>query len=499
MKAFLGRAWPQCRLLYGAKAVPRGSSSFLLDILAAVGYSLLDGSTNSTGLKSDKIALDALALFQAALPADFFEGERKAARQKPEKGVYTAAVVVLLVILQRLLQGKATLSGAVQQLLSGRLQQLLRRHKRIEEGTLSDNTGAYSRARSRLPKAVVEMAADQVVEYLLAEHKEALPGLGRQAFLLDGSSLDLPHTQELVKAYPPASGGHGIAHWPIMRVVVAHDLVSGIALRPAWGAMYGGQAVSEQALSEQIIDRFPARSIAVIDRNFGVFSVAWHAQCRDHAMVARLTDVRARALLHGKLPSQADQWIDWKPSRWDRQAHPNLPAEACLRVRWIATRVVRKGKPIQLYLLTTLDLPVERIVELYGFRWNIELDLRSLKQTVHLHSLRSTTQDMAEKELVLGVTAYNFVRAAIYAAARAANLNPRRISFSRAQDVVNACLPNLRAARSEQEYALELERMLRRIAHCKLPPTSHRPTYSRAIWPRSSAFPWRKVAECPRE
>jgi len=256
--------------------------------------------------------------------------------------------------------------------------------------------------------------------------------------------------------------------------------------------MYGDQAVSEQALAETILERLPEGSIGVMDRNFGVFSVAWYAHARNHPIVVRLTDVRARSLLGGKLPPQTDQWIDWKPSRWDRSAHPNLPADACIRMRFIATRVLRKGKVIQLYVLTTLELPVEPIVELYGFRWNIELDLRSLKQTVHLHSLRSTTPDMADKELVLGVTAYNFVRAAIYAAAQAANLNPRQISFSRAQDVVNACLPNLRAARSEQEYTLQLEDMLRRIAQCKLPPTSHRPSYPRAIWLRSNSFPKRK-------
>ena len=449
----------------------------------------MDGSTNTTSLEIDKTALDALELFQAALPAELFERQRKAARQRPEKGVYTAAVVVLLVILQRLLQGKATLSGAVQQVLSGRLKGLLPKHKRIQEGTLSGNTGAYSRARCRLPKAVAEMAADQVVEYLLAEHKEALPGLGRQAFLMDGSSLTLPHTKELLKVYPPGRGRHGESHWPVMLVVVAHDLVSGIALRPAWGAMYGEQAVSEQTLAESIIDRLPEGSVMVDDRNFGVFSVAWYADQKKHPFVVRMTDARARSLLRGKLPQETDQWIDWKPSRWDRSAHPTLPGDACIRVRLIATRVVRKGKVIQLYLVTTLDLPIGQIVELYGFRWNIELDLRSLKQTVHLHSLRSTTPDMAEKELVLGVTAYNFVRAAIHAAARAANMNPRHISFSRAQDVVNACLPNLRAARSEQEYAFELEQMLRRIAQCKLPRTSHRPSYPRAVWPRGSAFP----------
>jgi DDE family transposase len=457
---------------------------------------LVDGSANTTtGLEIDKTALDALELFQTVLPAQFFEDLRKRAGQRPEKGVYTAAVVVLLVILQRLLQGKATLHGAVQHVLSGGLNRVLPKHKRIAEGTLSGNTGAFSRARCRLPKLVVEMAADRVVQYLLAGHKEALPGLGRQAFLLDGSSVDLPHTQELVKAYPPASNQHGASHWPMMRVLVAHDLISGIALRPAWGPMYGGQAVSEQSLAEAIVDRLPEGSIVVWDRNFGVFSVSWYANRKNHPILGRLTDARARSLNGGKLPSKADQWMDWKPSRWDRAAHPDLPADACIRVRFIATQVVRQGKVIPLYLVTVLDLPVEQIVELYGFRWNIELDLRSLKQTVHLHSLRTTTPDMAEKELVLGVTAYNFVRAAIWAAAQAANLEPRRISFSRAQDVVNACLPILQAARSEEEYAVELGRVLRRIAQCKLPQSHHRQSYRRAVWPRRDNFPKQKPAK----
>jgi hypothetical protein len=452
----------------------------------------VDGSIDAPSLDFDQ-TVGVLTLFQAALSAEFFRQQRLAAGLPPEEGgFYTTAVVVMLMIMQRLVQGKATLSGAVQQLLCGQLGDLVPEPKRIQEETASSNTGAYSRARTRLPKAVTQSAADQVVEYILGDHPEALPGLGLQAFLVDGSSVALSHTEELLEVYPAPSNQHGEGHWPVMRVVVAHDLVSGIALRPAYGPMYGDQAVSEQALAEQIIDRMPAGSVGVLDRNFGVFSVAWYADRQNHPLLVRMTDARARALLHGKLPQQTDQWVDWKPSRWDRAHHPDLPSDVCIRVRWIATRVRRKGKVIQLYLVTTLDLAVEQIVELYGLRWNIELDLRSLKQTVHLHSLRALTVDMAEKELMLAVTAYNFVRAAILAAAGAAQMDPRQISFSRAQDVVNACMPNLRAAASEQQYAVELQRMLRRIAQCKLPQTSHRPSYPRAIWPRRNAFPKRK-------
>lgn len=453
----------------------------------------VDGSIDTPTLDFDTTA-GALRLFQAALPTEFFQQQRTAARLPVEEtGFYTTAVVMMLMIMQRLVQGKGALSGAVQQLLCGQLGELVPDHKRIRENTASPNTGTYSRARTRLSKAVTNSAADRVVGYLLADHPEVLPGLGIQAFLVDGSSVTLSHTEALLEVYPVASNQHGEGHWPVMRVVVGHDLVSGIALSPAFGPMYGDQAVGEQALVEQIIDRMPAGSVAVADRNFGVFSVAWYANRKKHPLLVRMTDARARALLGGKLPQQTDQWVDWKPSRWDRARHPDLPGDACIRVRLIATRVVRQGKGIQLYLVTTLDLALEQLVALYGLRWNIELDLRSLKQTVHLHSLRALTPDMAEKELVLAVTAYNFVRAAICAAARAAGMDPRRISFSRAQDVVNAWMPQLQTAASEEQYDQALQRMLRLIARCKLPQSSHRPSYPRALWPRrNAAFPKRK-------
>src|SRR5437867_1932136 len=103
---------------------------------------------------------------------------------------------------------------------------------------------------------------------------------------------------------------------------------------------------------------------------------------------------------------------------------------------------------------------LEQIVELYARRWNIETDLRSLKQTVRLHMLRSQTPAMVAKELILGVTAYNLVRAIIHTAARQANLDPRSLSFARVQDVVNAWLPLLAATTSEAQYQAEFQRMM---------------------------------------
>jgi hypothetical protein len=397
-------------------------------------------------------------------------------------------------MMRQRLDPKGTLSTAVADVTDGRPETLLPSHKRLTEGTLSANTGGYSAARQRLGVEVVNQVADRIFSYLQQDSPEALPGLGRQVFLLDGSSLTLAATPELLEAYPPSENTHGVSHWPVLKLVVATDLVSGIAMRPSWGPMYGEHAVSEQALATTSLDQLPAGAVLVDDRNFGIFSFTLEATKRDHPVVARLTDSRARSILKGRLPQKTDEWVDWKPSRWELSHHPELKKDDCVRGRVIAIQVTRQGRSIQLYFFTTLDLPPEQIAELYGYRWNIETDLRSLKRTVRLHSLTAKSVDMVAKELVLGIAAYNLVRGAMVAAAHIAGIDPRRLSFSRVQDIVNASLPSLAAAiDNPQEYQRLLDRMLRRAAQCKLPRRQRR-SYSREVWPRGSSFPHRKKA-----
>ena len=186
-----------------------------------------------------------MALFRVAAPPEFFRELRMASGLRAEGGVYTVEVTTWMLMRQRL-DDKATLSTAVAEVTAGRPQALLPSHKRLEEGTLSSNTGAYSKARQRLDKETSGEVADRIFNYLIADAPEALPGLGRRAFLLDGSSLDLPATPELRKAYPPAQNQHGSAHFPVLRIVAATDVVTGMAMQPCWGPMYGDQAVSEQ-------------------------------------------------------------------------------------------------------------------------------------------------------------------------------------------------------------------------------------------------------------
>lgn len=432
-------------------------------------------------------------LFGKAVPPEFFDQLRERL-DLPDRGIYSLAVVVWLMMWQRL-DGRGSLAAAVQQVVQGVLGDLVPPEKRVVEQRVSSNTGALSRARKRLPREAVEAVCDQIFTKLMEPMPIQPSGdLTSRLFLIDGSSMRLPHTVALKEAYPPGNNQHGEAHWPVIRMLVGHHLSSGLAVRPCWGPMYGSEAVSEQGLTEQMMERLPAGTALMADRNFAVFSVAWAAQQHDYGVLFRITGERARKIAGQSLPPSGSECrIEWRPSREDRRAHPDLPAEAVVRGRLIVAHVVGEdGKPLNLYLFTTLEEPLEILVALYRRRWHIELDIRSLKQTLRMHSLSSKTPEMAAKELLLAIAGYNLVRSVQMAAARQSNVEPRRLSFSRVQAVVMTALPRLATTTDTAEWQMEYQRVLRWAAQGKLPNRTRPRSYDRAVWGKGATFPRRK-------
>jgi hypothetical protein len=318
--------------------------------------------------------------------------------------------------------------------------------------------------------------------------------LPQRVYLLDGSSLQLEHAPELVKAFPPGSNQVGAAHWPVVRLAVLHDVETGLAERPTWGPMYGVEAVSEQALAERAMQSLPAGSVIIGDRNFGIFSTAYSAQRKGYGVLLRLTDVRAKSLFGGPIARQGDDPVCWRPSRWDGKGKckHDWPADAQITGRLIAWRVGRGKHKQWLYLFTTLSLPAGEVVALYGRRWNIETDLRSLKQTIRLQRIAVHSVDMMEKELLVAVLAYNLVRALMVLAAQCAKIDPRELSFTRACNIVLDGYPKILAAPTAGQQQQELLRIVDLVARCRLPKRKKRRAFPREVWGRGYRFPKRR-------
>lgn len=433
-----------------------------------------------------------LDLYQQTVCAGVVQHLEKQTGARRNRGVYSAAVVLWLMMLQRL-EGRGTLASAVQMLLEGAAEPLLSPCRRVRQKRISCRTGGYCQARQKLPKLLCRQVSQELVERLRVVLNPAGAGGPANVFVLDGSSLELEHTRSLVELYPPAHNQHGQSHWPVLRIVVLHDVETGLAQQPCWGPMFGPQAVSEQELAEQAMDSLPAQSVVVGDRNFGIFSIAYAAQQRGLRVLLRLTEVRAQKLAGTAVSQPGERRLSWHASRWDSGKQRRLPLAAALEGRLVAARIGRGKSKQWLYLFTTLDLPAEEILQLYARRWNIETDLRSLKRTVRLHHISAQSPDMMEKEILLAVSAYNLVRAVMCMAARRSRIDPRQLSFTHVLTVVDHAWPKLIAAPSQLHHDQEFLRVLDMAAQCTLPKRGKHRSYLRLPWRRGGPARFRKA------
>jgi hypothetical protein len=436
----------------------------------------------------DQPDTDAMRLYQQCISSAVVEYLQKQMRVKMRDCVYTAQVVIWLMICQWL-QPKGTLASTVETLSDGAADPLLSHRGRLRRNRISRRTGGYSHARQRLPKLLCK----KVTTELIVRLREILNPAGKaSAYLLDGSSLELDASPGLRRAYPPAQNQHGQAHWPVLRIVVLHELETGLAEEPQWGPMYGPEAVSEQALAEKALDALAPGSVVVGDRNFGVFSIVWAAQQRGLGVVARLTEERARKLAGGPICAEGERSLSWTPSRFDGRRLGGIAEGACVPGRLISARIGRGKAKQWLHLFTTWNESAEEVMALYGQRWNIETDLRSLKRTVRLHHIAVRKPSTLEKELLTAVAAYNLVRAVMALAARRHGLLPRQLSFTFVRNVVGAGWHKLQAAPNAKSHQRAVFGLLDAAAQGTHPKRRKRRSYPRAAWNRRHTFPTRK-------
>jgi hypothetical protein len=436
-----------------------------------------------------------MEVLKAAAPAAVIEKIAQQHGVKVRRGIYSLAVVVWLMIYQRL-NSKRSLSSAVQFLAKHAALWRNRPNecKRIREGRISVRTGGYSQARGKMSTQVSCSVCDLSFAELEARMRQRLPEIKQPVFVVDGTTLQLPHERELLKAYPPGSNQHGKNHWAMMLLVAFHDVHTGLAARPSWGPMYGRQAVGEQQLAAEALGRVPTEAVVLCDGDFGIFAFAYQVQQTGRSVLVRLTTARAGKVLGGKpLRPGRRRKVVWEASRWDQQQHPDSAPEAKVQGWMVACHhPARKGE--MLYFFTTLDQKPKRILAIYKLRWNIETDLRSLKRTVGLYQLKGKSKAMVENEVLMAVAAYNVVRAVMYLGASTAGLMPRQLSFSSSQDAVIVAWPYLQCARTAAEFEEELQRLLSVVAQTRLPVRRRRRSYPREVWGRGAKFPARHAS-----
>jgi hypothetical protein len=175
-----------------------------------------------------------------------------------------------------------------------------------------------------------------------------------------------------------------------------------------------------------------------------------------------------------------------------------------LQLRQIHFSVPYKGfRSKSITVITTLLdsklYPRKAIAELYGLRWNAELNLRHIKITLGMDVLRCKSPEMVRKEIWMFLLAYNLIRGVMWEAGCRAGQDPSSLSFKGAQDHL-ILFANEFSAMPKSKILDSREKLLGVIAKDILPSRPGR-VEPRCIKRRPKSFPlltmprktWKKV------
>jgi len=308
----------------------------------------------------------------------------------------------------------------------------------------SANTGAYCSARQRLPETTLPHLTRQTGSRLEQSSPRAWRWHQRRTRLVDGSTASMPDTIANQKAYPQARTQKPGVGFPILRFVVVFSLAVGTVLE-ATLAPYKGKQTGETSMLWQILEQLQRGDLVVGDRCYATYWLIAKAQCLGIDVVFRQHQLRPVDFRSGRRLGKDDHVIRWqKPKRppWlDRATWASLPDT--LTLREIRIRVPKgKYRTREIVVVTTL-LDASRYAKseleaLYRRRWEAELHVRALKQTLQMDILRGQSPAMVRKELWAHLLIYNLIRTLMSRAAEAHDLEPWQLSFKGTLQTLNA-------------------------------------------------------------
>jgi hypothetical protein len=404
-----------------------------------------------------------------------------------ELSVFSPALVVWLNISKR--YGDGSLSDAnaeLQQMIdTGAVNDFVDRATRsLRKGSVSANTGGISRATSRLKEELVKELFIACASNIQA-HVISQGGTYQNIFILDGAVLTVAHTEATAAAYPRSNNRENTLYYPKVRVLTAHQLDTGIAPVIA----IGDYKTHELVLAAQVIDQIPSGATLIMDRGFGSAALVAYAEERGISVVVRIKEQAAKKLLE---QANARGAVKWSSKPQDSKTAPAVVKGNCYCIK-IDDPTIRSD---EIYLFTNAKLSAKQAGNLYSKRVQVEVAIRTLKQTLKLSFIRAKTPENIRKEIYITYLSFNLMQATMVEAARVTKVDITKISFSTTRRLMNVYAPLLLTA-DESKVPELLQRFFTCIGQAKLPTRTKRRSY-----PREVKLPCRKytaAATIPRE
>ena len=306
------------------------------------------------------------------------------------------------------------------------------------------NTGAYCRARAKIPTRVIRRLATETADRAERRVPRAWLWRGRHVQLVDGFTVSMPDTAANQRAYPQPNTQKPGVGFPLARCVVLLSLATGMVADLEIGP-YAGKETGETALLRALLHRLQEGAIVLADRHYCSYFTIALLRALGIDCVVRLHQCRTAQFRRGQRLGRKDHLVSWprpaQPEWMDDATYATMPES--LTVRELEVRVDQPGFRTEAFVVVTTLLdaeayPAADVADLYRQRWLAELDIRAIKTSLGFDVLRCRTPKMARTELWTALLAYNLIRQTMLEAAAGAGCSPRELSFTHALQTVGA-------------------------------------------------------------
>jgi hypothetical protein len=242
------------------------------------------------------------------------------------------------------------------------------------------NSGAYTRAKKRLPEDVLKNIALST-----GENKEEKLWKNRVVKFVDGTTMQMEDTKENQKSYPQNIRQKKGLGQPILRMLTVFSYSTG-RICDVELASYSGKGTGEPSLLRRILDRFSKDDILVMDRFYT-------------GMCLELKKAQIDYLIRGR---------DKSLQKYFKANRKQVYLENGIRLIKHVSKI--KGYRDKVYyFMTSLtkEYTCKDLAELYETRWSAELGLRNIKRTMGSYFLKSKSPGMVRKELYVYILGHN--------------------------------------------------------------------------------------------
>lgn len=373
---------------------------------------------------SDRIALGVLT--RAFPPELVDEVIAECGRAEQRHRLLPARVVVYFVLAMCLFSGQGY--EEVARLLTHGLERMGR-----WKGTWRvPTTAAIGRARLRLGPEPLKALFTRVCHPVATEETSGSWYRGWRLVAVDGTTFDLPDSEANAAFFgrPGVSRGQEKSAYPQARVAVLVEC----GTHAVFAAEAGPLAVHETELAQRLFSSLTPGMLLLADRGFRGFDL-WRATAATGADL--LWRVKSDAVLPVRTLLEDGSYLSEIVAARDknRRADP-------IRVRVIEYALGRDGSGTVYRLITTIldpkAAPATSLAALYAQRWEIESTLDEIKthQGGPRLVLRSQHPRGVEQEIFAFLLVHHALRDLMHQAARQADQDPDRISFTRALRII---------------------------------------------------------------